>query len=497
MGMARLGKLYDRLVNLGRAFDAACDHVTRTGQLPAMAEKASRPGSARGSAAGKLGGSPSSWRPWSGDPYQQLTEYRNWVYTAVRFRAIRRQSPPLVVRYVAPGEREKHYHDRRKAYRHGDTVGMRRFVSKSAQPAGARVGTDLEYLPADSPPMKLLHNPNEPQVGIDLWFMASVYEDTTGRAHIWKVRNGRGDVVELWALPTPWVDPRSGNDRLIDYYRVTMPGGYTEDLDADDVITIGEPSPWGYLAWQSPLQAHGLNVDLFNAIVTARFNGLVNGANVGTMIKVPSTMADSPEKMDRFERSLLSRVVGGINYNRPIIMEEGGELINLTPQMEVAFMESAKTGRADIFAAFDLDESVMGYANESTYAGAVVTDRNIHKKIVHPYQERRNAILTEKLLIPDFGADLVAINEWKAEETPDERDARIRLMKDCGATSVNEVREELGKEPYDDPIYDEPIPAGGTLSAGQLPDDDPKAPGSRAAENRLEKLLSFSTNGVH
>jgi phage portal protein BeeE len=479
---------------MGRLYDSA---MTWT---KAMTRKRSKPASAPGR---MMGGSPSSWRPWSGDPYQQCVEYRNWVYTAVRFRGIKRQTAPMVARVAKPGEKEKYFTERRKSFKGlCQTPDKRRWVTKSVHTAAVRGGSELEFLDADSPAMQLLHNPNDPQIGQDLWFLASIMEDLTGRAHIWKVRNGRGEVVELWLIPTPWVDPVPFGDALIGYYRVSMPNGGTETIDADDMITIGEPSPFGYLAWCSPTQSHGLNIDLFNALIVSRFNALVNGANVGTMISIPSSMANNPESMARFENSLLARTVGTINFGRPLIaeiMSDGTQplLTNLTPQLELAFQKSAVEMRNDIFAAYDLDASVLGYAAETTYAGAVVTDRNVYKKCVKPYWERRNATLTEKLLIPDFGADLVAINEYKPEETPEEKIKRIDLQAKYGAISVNEIRVEFEQEPYEDPIYDEPL-----ITSNQAKMDDHGAendpggyditpPGGKAVEGRTRRAKDF------
>lgn len=481
---------------LGRLYDSAWTFAkAMTGRK--------RNGPAKAAARQLAGNSPTSWRPWSGDPYQQCLEYRNWVYTAVRFRGLKRQTAPLVAKVGKPGDKEKYFRERRKAYRLGDEAPHRRWVQKNIHTAALRTGDEMEFLDASHPATQLFHNPNDPQIGQDLWFMASIMEDLTGRAHIWKVRNGKGDVVELWLIPTPWVQPMPSDDRLIGYYLVTMPNGGTEKIDADDMITIGEPSPFGYLAWQSPTQAHGLNIDLFNAILVSRFNGLTNGANVGSMITVPSSMANNPEQMARFEQSLLSRVIGTINYNRPLIAEEGANLINLAPQAEVAFMESAEIQRKAIFAAYDLDESVVGYAAESTYAAAVVTDRNVYKKVVKPYWERRNDTLTEKLLKPDFGEDLVAINEYKPEETPDEKNKRIEIQAKYGAISVNEIRVEYEQEPYEDPVYDEPIitATDAKMSAGNTADEpangyEKTPPGGDALKSKMfERFTAVHTNG--
>jgi hypothetical protein len=157
----------------------------------------------------------------------------------------------------------------------------------------------------------------------------------------------------------------------------------------------------------------------------------------------------------------------------------------------LAFQKSAVEMRNDIFAAYDLDASVLGYAAETTYAGAVVTDRNVYKKCVKPYWERRNATLTEKLLIPDFGADLVAINEYKPEETPEEKIKRIDLQAKYGAISVNEIRVEFEQEPYEDPMFDEPL-----ITSNQAKMDEYKAgddaggydvtpPGGKAVNEKL------------
>ena len=115
-----LGRLYDSAIAVARQWNDK-----RKGSKSGLMGKAGR---------ALAGSSPTSWRPWSGDPYQQCLEYRNWVYTAVRFRGIKRQTAPIVATIHPTGTKEKFARERRKAYRaSGEFLPLRRWVTKSAQ----------------------------------------------------------------------------------------------------------------------------------------------------------------------------------------------------------------------------------------------------------------------------------------------------------------------------------------------------------------------------
>jgi HK97 family phage portal protein len=84
---------------------------------------------------------------------------------------------------------------------------------------------------------ELLRRPNPEYNSVVLW-QATIADFCFGEAYWLKVRNGFGDVVELWWVPRSIITPRANPDtgRLMVYdYR---PGTYTEPmlLDPDDVV---------------------------------------------------------------------------------------------------------------------------------------------------------------------------------------------------------------------------------------------------------------------
>lgn len=432
-----------------------------------------------------------------GEAAKQCEEYRLWVYTAVSFRAELLSSPPQVARVVSGESRSKAASYRLKAWqaaRRGrpyvETPRRmpRGLYLKAAKPANARQEDDLEYLDKDHPAVRLLNNPNDPQVGRDLWYTASMFLDLCGRSHIWIVRDGNGLPKELWNLPPHWVQPQPGNGRLIDYFDVTCPMAEgVARLPAEDVITIGRPGVWGPLSYTSPLQAHGLNVDLFNAMSLARYTSLMNGASVGMVVSIEGWSGKDDAARQRIEQRFRAMNAGVGNFMRPLFTDEGVNVTNMTGENELAFRESMNQSRKDTLAVYGLDESIMGYANASSWASAMVTDAAINKRIVHPYHTYVASVLTEKLLV-SYGDDLVAIWPDVSDESPEDKKSRISLMKECQAITPNEVRDEFGFEALDDPFYDLPTGTLPPLDEGDedVGNDEPSPPGSAEPEERTK-----------
>jgi HK97 family phage portal protein len=89
----------------------------------------------------------------------------------------------------------------------------------------------------EHPVLDLLQEPNPFYGGRELW-MATILEFLlTGNAYWLKVRNGAGEVVQLWWVPGRLIVPRWPTDGsvFIDHYEY-RPGGRAIDLEVSDVV---------------------------------------------------------------------------------------------------------------------------------------------------------------------------------------------------------------------------------------------------------------------
>ena len=465
-----------------------------------------------------------TYRVW--DKVVQIQHFRSWVARCVEFLSEGTRMPPEIVRVTPGGERARMgvaVKEWRRKGCVGEFPGNRKFVSAVRQKnlvGPVSPNEEYEYLPNDHPAVRLVNDPNEPWTGIKFWQLMGTYEELTGEAFLWIVENGAGVPVELWVLPSQWVTPRNigKSGKLVDYFEVRSVNGPVEFFDPAEIIWSKNDSPWHPLFANSRVQNASTTIDAYEMTETARYAGLENGVSAGGAITMPPDVIPTQEVLDRIEARFLAKFGGVANAGRPLILEGGLEWTPPTAAAELAFLQSEDQLRKYIMAQFGLDESMMGFANHTTYAAAVITERMLFKSVFGPRLENRAALLTERLL-PRFGPDLRAVyTPSTATQDPDAKRQDWQLATNARAVTVNEIRTELlGLEPVDDPAADElpsdPLTAlggdmtgwdaepgqtqgverpGFTAFGGGGPDDGPKG-----LTNRIAELNGASLNGKH
>jgi phage portal protein BeeE len=272
------------------------------------------------------------------------------------------------------------------------------------------------------------------------------------------VPNGAGVPVEMWVLPSQWVTPRCDGitGKMVDYFEVRAVNGPVEYFDPDEIIWSKNDSPWHPLYCSSRVQNASTTIDAYEMTETARYCGLENGIMAGGVLSFPADVQTDQAIIDRLEARLLAKNGGPTNILRPLITEGG---LTWTPPdggWELAYLQSSDQLRKYIMAHFGLDESMMGFANHSTYAAAVITESSLFKRVFAPRLENRAATLTECLLTR-FGTDLKAIYlPTVTMMDPDTKRGDWQVAISANAVTKNEVRVELlGLEKSEDPAADE------------------------------------------
>jgi phage portal protein BeeE len=463
----------------GRLYDAAL------GAAAGFALKAAgRGGPSRGERAATrmagLGGGAGLAYPGSAqvDKLNQVQQFFGWTSACVRYKARLVGRVPRAVRLATAAERAKDHRDYRlrvKAFAEGRLAtppAARRWVGKAARltrggvkgvvgPDRADAAEELEHLGDDHPLSRLLADPNGPDVGVVFWpYFASFYH-LCGESFLWKVRDDAHRVVELWVLPSHWVTPRSDGDRFFAYYEVRAWGasGGVEKLDANDVVHWRWPGLAHPASPFSEAQAAAAPIDTHQMIQAVRYSLLQNGAQIGGVLKLPTGANDlSQDSLNRLLARFQSQFAGVYNAGRPLIVPGDGDYTHPPAEFELALGQSEDQARKNVMAAFGLDESLMGFSNESTYAGSVVTWKRLRHAIIQPDHEVLAAVLSERLA-PEFGDDLACVfpDEGGLEDPAERRaDWQAAMAHPLGpAVTWNETRVTLlGLEPVDDDAAD-------------------------------------------
>lgn len=442
--------LYDRLQRTAAKFLSAVNPFGARSAGEAKFAKIASPGTTYRYGVG---------RTW--DKQNQVLHYRSWVSRCIEFIAQGVRQPPEIVRVTAAGDRERYGVAVKSAKSGGgDMPVSRKFLSAVRRKAAVgpiKPNEEYEYLPDNHPAVRLVNDPNGPQTGIKFWQQCSTYEELTGESFIWIVENGAGVPVELWVLPSQWVTPRNLGltGRLVDYFEVRAVNGPIEIFQPEEIIWSKNDSPFHPLYATSRVQTASTTIDAYEMTEIARYAGLENGVSAGGAIKMPADVVPSQDIIDRLEARFLAKFGGVQNAGRPLILEGGLDWVPPTGAAELAFLQSEDQLRRYIMAQFGLDESMMGFANHTTYAAAVITERMLFKSVFGPRLEDRAATLTERLL-PRFGPNLrVIYTPNTTTEDPDAKRQDWQLATNARAVTVNEIRTELlGLEPVDDPEAD-------------------------------------------
>ena len=417
------------------------------------------------------------------DAQRQIAQYSGWVRTCVRFLARHVGQVPAAARRTDFGDRKSYQKSvaEWRAKGHGRPA-RRHFVPHAARAKSAVGGRltpedELEYLDDGDPLTRLLRDPNGPQTGVQFWPLCAVYRYLTGRCYVWMATRevGDGGVPQaLWAFPSHWVTPkaRPGSGNLVDWYEVRSNSGTGTtplDVPADEMLEWGDWHPAHPLLPDSVVAGMARAVDTHVMLELARYRGLQQGADVGGVLEPPADANLGDPALTRFLAEFQASAWGVFNSNKPLMLPPGWKYTPRDAAKELAYNESLDHTRRDVMAHFGLDEVLMGYSNESTYAAASVADGRLKFGLVRPEQRSLAGVLTERLA-RRFGDDYVVLfPDDGGFEDPDQKRQNYQVGWQCKAVTPNEVRVNLlGLEPSDDPGADElggpepaPNPGGG------------------------------------
>ena len=320
------------------------------------------------------------------------------------------------------------------------------------------------YKEVDHPVTDLLERP-APQ--LDGGELSSAYVSDLlagGRAQLHKVRNFRGDVIELTWLPTAVTRPELPVDRS------PIPGwhvrGVRDLVPADDVIYFRyKLDPADQRLAVNPLLVLGQETlgDAEAAKLTTAM--LANHAFPGIVISPDWPPASAMQGMDMRPvsdavadtvKKAYQTSFGGANRGEPMVLKSPTRITQLDPHFEGLDLSRIRAMFETRAAArYRLPPIVVGFDSglaRSTFSNFEQAQRVAYVNGLTPVQRRAAATLTHQLL-PEFEHAPRARLRYDYSDTPamqeneNERAERLTGLATNTIASLDQVQEQLGIQP--------------------------------------------------
>lgn len=430
----------------------------------------------------------------------QVQQFRGWGYVAIDARASESAClTPKVCRIVDGNEVDDEYRKslyRAKSLEEREFVRQqrrRKYLSKSMRKkalAHVQDSDEMEQVSSKHDLVKLLQNPNGPDVAYTFFYRMFCYLRLTGVAYIWVVNNVLGKPMQLWCVPSHWVYEfptdvlgRETN-KLIGSYEFrplnASPGMFGEAMggwiggatgkrrvDEYEVIKIAYVNPMSLTDAWSPMQATASWTDTSNAIDTTRVQTLYHGAYPGVVLQLDKEVINPDQPtLERIRDKFEEKVAGVRNFRKAYVLAPG---LTIAPSpwqssVELDHVNSATQIRDWQLAAHRTGPTIAGITEQTSFAADTAARQGFYHGTLRPDLMLVGQVLTEKLA-PRFEDDLCV---WYDDPTPDDPEFLLKkaeTMDRLSANSPNEVREDFGDEPWE---YGGDNPRG-TMGVQELP----------------------------
>lgn len=204
-----------------------------------------------------------------------------------------------------------------------------------------------------------------------------------GRAYAEVVRNGGGEIVQMWNITTPYVKASRQEKTGELEYIVTSPNKETFTLRKDQIFRVDWFSLDGLNTFK-PLQLAQNAIGLGIAAEEFASNYFKNGANVGGVIEYPDEMDD--EQTERFRKSTREAYSGLSNTARIMFLEQGSKFTKVTNTPEESQMlDTRKFQVREIARFYNVQPHMIGDLEQATFSNIEQMSLNFVMYTLRPY----------------------------------------------------------------------------------------------------------------
>lgn len=275
------------------------------------------------------------------------------------------------------------------------------------------------------------------------WRLQQIYLELKGEGYFVYEFDALGRPVELWPLPTHWVQqtPYVGYP----YYEIRTTGGLIRQIPVDDIFCMKELNPLdpykrGLGAAES--LADEIETDEYAAKFQKKF--FYNDATPTTLISMPGS---SKDQRDRFRSEWNEHFRGPFNSHGIATVDGNVTVTKLAENMrDMDMTEGRRFLREAVLEHFGVPREIMGITESSNRATSEAAQYIYAQNVIMPRLNRREEAINTQIL-PFYGNDLV----WHFDDVVP-RSQEFDKAKgidgwNAGLLTKDEARELLGMEP--------------------------------------------------
>ena len=391
-------------------------------------------------------------RPWeslygkaTGRDYEKLVKrYTSWVYACATKNATSCAQVPLRLYGKKTSSRTKFIVPTKSVSKeHKDYLFKQPQLRTKLSNA-----VDVEEI-MEHPFLDLLVNVNPYMNGIDLMELWVLYQELTGNAYTYIVKNNLGTPEQLWIVPPIKMKIIPDLEMFIKAYVYGTDPQKRIVFEPDEIIHMKYPNPHSLYYGFGPLAAASLAADTGQAMSAYEYNLLMNDAIPRSALVTERVLQQG--QVDNLKKEWNAHYRGVKKAGKLAILAGGLRVdkISMTPK-EMGFLVGRKVSREEVAAIFSVPMSKLSVEDiKKAPAGGMFHGNIMYQRdTILPKLRKIEAKLNEKLL-PMYDDKLFCAFDNPVGEDKEfrlkERDANIKN----GYSSINEERLRDNQEPVE------------------------------------------------
>ena len=387
-----------------------------------------------------------------------LNAYESWVYICASLNSATFASTPLRM-YVAIKEKNTPSKGITRKIPLSDKkeiLSRSHIASKSAVMRAVDVEevTDhrfLDTLSAVNPFMNKNH----------LFELSNIYQELTGNAYWYLVKDSFGMVIEIWPIPPDRMKVVPSRENFISHY-IYQYGATKVPFEIDEIVHFKWPNPKSLFYGASPLQAVS---QAFNTNQNmGRFENAMFANNARPEGFFTTEQDIDDDSFDRVKEELQQTYLGVSNTGKVGFLDKGVTFSPVTMKpKDLSFLKGREWTMKEIYNAYGVPIGL--FDDKANRANAEAAQYVYAKYGIQPRHARFEEKLNEQILNKFDEKLFVAFDNVVPEDKAFELEEDVQLL-GAGSRTINEVRMSRGKEKIDG--GNEPLVNRGLVPLSQI-----------------------------
>ncbi len=289
-------------------------------------------------------------------------------------------------------------------------------------------------------------NPLYEMTAAACWRLLQIYLELKGEGYFIYEFDSLGRPVEIWPLPTNWVQqtPYLGYP----YYEIRTTGGLIRKIPVDDVFCMKDLNPLDpYKRGLGAAEALADEVETDEYAAKFQKKFFYNDATPATLISMPGSSKDQRE---RFRAEWTEKFRGPFNSHGIATIDGNVTVTKLAENMrDMDMTEGRRFLRDAVLEHFGVPREIMGITESSNRATSEAAQYIYAQNVLMPRLGRREEAINTQIL-PFFGEGLVWHFDDIVPRSQEFDKAKAIDGWNAGLFTKDESRELLGMEPAPD-----------------------------------------------